>query len=310
MLKDVLKTCLGIRNNEAVLIVTDDNEVEIAAKLERAARRLSNEVIVVKMKPRSHHAEEPPKIIAEAMKSSDVVIMPTTMSLTHTDAKKDACKKGARIASMPGITMQMLKRGAMLADYGEVKAKSVKIAKMLNKAKEIKIATAGCDFKADVSKRKAVADSGIMTKKGACGNLPAGEGFIAPVEGKSQGKLVFDGSFGGVGVLKKPLRLIIEKGRVVKCEGEKGKLARIFKKYKNADCIAEIGIGTNPKARIIGNVLEDEKVWGTAHVALGDNHTFGGKTRAEVHLDGIIKKPSIWLDGKEIMKEGEFLCFQ
>ncbi|MDI6655370.1 MAG: aminopeptidase, partial [Candidatus Hydrothermarchaeota archaeon] len=72
MLSNVLKTCLNIRKNEVVLIVTDDNKLEVAAELESAARRLSGEVLVIKMKPRSHHAEEPPEAVADAMRSADV----------------------------------------------------------------------------------------------------------------------------------------------------------------------------------------------------------------------------------------------
>ncbi len=309
MLINILKTCLGIKKNEIVLIVTDDSKLDVAAELEEAAKHLSKEVLLIKMKPRSHHAEEPPTAVAEAMKSSDVVIAPTTMSLTHTDARKKACEAGARVATMPGITREMLREGALLADYSAVKKRTDKIARLLTKASEIKIKTyLGSDFSASLKGRKGIADSGIFTKKGTFGNLPAGEAFIAPVEGSSSGTLIFDGSFSSIGMLKEPLRLQIEKGKVAGCEGGNAdKMMQMLKKYKNASNIAEIGIGTNEKARLIGNVLEDEKVFGTAHVALGDNHTFGGKTRAEIHLDGIIKKPNVWLDGRQIMREGELI---
>lgn len=304
MLSDILKTCLNIRKNEVVLIVTDDDKLNVAAELESAARQLSNEVLAVKMKPRSHHAEEPPEAVASAMRSADVVIAPTTMSLTHTDARKKACEAGARVATMPGITMEMLREGALLADYNAVKKRTDKIARLLTKAREIRIETSlGSDFRASLRGRKGIADSGIFTKKGAFGNLPAGEAFIAPVEGSSSGILVFDGSFSSIGVLKEPLKLQIKKGKVVSCE----RMMQVLKKYKNASNVAEIGIGTNEKARLTGNVLEDEKVFGTAHIALGDNHTFGGRTRAEIHLDGIIKKPNLWLDGRQIMREGELI---
>ncbi|MFH1774945.1 MAG: aminopeptidase, partial [Methanobacteriota archaeon] len=225
------------------------------------------------------------------------------------DARKKACEAGARAATMPGITMEMLREGAFLADYSVVKKRTDKIARLLTKAKEIRIKTSlGSDFSASLRGRKSIADSGIIAKKGAFGNLPAGEAFIAPVEGSSSGVLVFDGSFSSLGVLREPLKLQIEKGKVASCEGsDAGKMMQVLKKYKNASNVAEIGIGTNEKARLIGNVLEDEKVFGTAHVALGDNHTFGGKTRAEIHIDGIIKRPDVWLDGRQIMREGELL---
>jgi leucyl aminopeptidase (aminopeptidase T) len=300
-----LKASLGIKKGETVLIVTDDNKLKIAEAIERAAKKLSSEVLLLKMSPRAQHAEEPPKAVSEAMKRADVVIIPTTKSLSHTDARKAACKAGARVASMPGITQQMFRKGGLKADYSKIKRISEKVATRLTGAKEVRIKTwEGCDFTARLSGRKGVADTGIITKKGAFGNLPAGEGFIAPVEKKSQGTLVFDGSFAGLGVLTHPLKITVEKGKATKIEGDRGKLKKML---TNGDNIAEVGIGTNPKAKLIGNVLEDEKVMGTAHVAFGDNHTFGGKIKANVHLDGIIKRPDIYLDSTKIMENGRFV---
>lgn len=300
-----LKASLGIKKGEIVLIVTDDDKLKIAETIERAAKKLTNEVLVLKMCPLAQHAEEPPKAVSEAMKHADVVIIPTTKSLSHTSARKAACKVGVRVASMPGITQQMFRKGGLTADYSKVERISGRVAKMLTKAREVRIKTRqGGDFKAKLAGRKGIADTGILTKKGAFGNLPAGEGFIAPLEGKSEGSLVFDGSFAGLGVLVKPLKITIERGKAVKIEGDRGKLEKML---TNGDNIAEVGIGTNPRAKLIGNVLEDEKVMGTVHVAFGDNHTFGGKIKANVHLDGIIKRPDIYLDNKKIMENGRFV---
>ncbi len=305
-LSDIFRTCLGIKSDEGVLIVTDDAMLDVAAEVEKAAKELSDEVMVARMKPRTRHAEEPPAAIASAMKAGDVVLIPTSKSLSHTDARKRACESGARIASMPGITMAMLRSGGMTADYGVVKKISESIAKRLTEAEGIRIASeAGTDFEASLTGRKGFADTGIFTEKGAFGNLPAGEGFIAPVEGESKGKLVFDGSFAREGLVKRPIKLVVEAGRVVgKASSEEiGEYLR----YENADNVAEIGLGTNPKASLIGIVLEDEKVLGTVHVAIGDNHTFGGLTKADVHLDGVMRSPTVWLDGEEIMRKGRLL---
>lgn len=309
MLRKILSTCLGIKRRESVLIVTDENKLDVASEIESSARELSGEVLLLKMRSRKRHAEEPPRAVAEAMKRSDVVMAPTTFSLTHTEARKKACEAGARIATMPGITLEMLREGAMLADYTEVKKKSEKLARLISAAKEIKIETAlGCDFRASLKGRNGRADTGIFRKRGSWGNLPAGEAFVAPLEGTASGTLVFDGSFSSLGVLAAPLKVSIARGKVASCEGEKAeKLNEILGRYKNARNTAEIGFGTNERARIIGNVLEDEKVLGTVHVAIGDNHTFGGRTRAEVHLDGIITRPSVWLDEKLVMREGELI---
>lgn len=305
MLRDILETCLGIRREESVLIVTDYGKLDIALEIEKAVAGLSDEVITLKMKPRSRHAEEPPEAVARAMASADVCILPTTKSLSHTDARKKACEAGSRIASMPGITMEMLTSGGMTADYVEVKKISEAVANELTAAQKIRITTPmGTDYVASLEGRKGLADTGIFTERGAFGNLPAGEGFIAPMEGESNGHLVFDGSFAREGLLEKPIVIEVSDGRAKNTNSEE---VKGYLKYKNADNIAEIGIGTNPNARIIGNVLEDEKVMGTVHIALGDNHTFGGSIKAEVHLDGIMKAPDVWLDGRQIMKNGRLI---
>ena len=82
-------------------------------------------------------------------------------------------------------------------------------------------------------------------------------------------------------------------------------LENIFKSIENSTNVAEIGVGTNPMARLSGNVLEDEKVLGTVHVAFGSNTSFGGSVDAELHLDGIIKYPTVFVDTHVIIKDGK-----
>ena len=310
-LAEIFKTTLGIKREEEVLLITDDGMLEVARLIEGALRELSDEVLVLRMKPRKMHGEEPPRVVAEAMRHADVVLAPTSKSLSHTSARKRACEAGARVATLPGITLEMLTSGGMLADYHEVRRLAEEVAEKLSKAERIRIKTArGTDFEAGLKGRKALADTGILTKKGDFGNLPAGEAFIAPVEGESEGVLVFDGSFGILGKLAEPLRIRIAEGKAVEVEGDEGRISTLFQRYANASNVAEIGIGVNPRAQVMGNVLEDEKAFRTIHVAFGDNHTFGGNTRAEVHLDGVMLNPDVWLDGEKLMEKGKLLCFR
>ncbi|GAI14876.1 unnamed protein product, partial [marine sediment metagenome] len=138
-------------------------------------------------------------------------------------------------------------------------------------------------------------------------NLPAGEAYIAPVENKSNGNIVVDGSFAPIGFLKNKVTLEIKNGQIVSLKGNQ-RLNAVFKKYgKKERTLCEFGIGTNPKAKITGNVLEDEKVLGSIHIAFGHNLGFGGKNKAKIHLDGVIKKPSVWIDEQQIIKKGKFL---
>ena len=99
----------------------------------------------------------------------------------------------------------------------------------------------------------------------------------------------------------------VEKGEAVKISDGGCKIAEYFKSIKNARNIAEFGIGTNYQARVIGNILQDEKVLGTCHIAFGNNSSFGGKVYSEMHIDNVIQKPTIVVDKEIIMKDGKIV---
>ncbi len=300
--KKVLE-CFGVKKGENVLIAVDTKTpISITKALFEAARNAGCEVMTVTMLPRTRHGEEPPLAIAEAMKHADVVIAPTTFSLTHTQAKIDACKRGARVASMPGITEKMMHSGAILADYDKVNDIAIRLNKQLENARKIRVTTQiGTDMEFNLEGCKWMMDTGLCKEPGCHGNLPAGELYIAPED--ANGVFVVDGSMSGFGILDSPLEFTVRKRYVVGIEGKQAKklnamLEAVGEKARN---IAEFGIGINPQAKLIGNVLEDEKVGGTVHIALGDNSTFGGDVIAGIHLDGIITKPKLFVNGEEFI---------
>ncbi|MCJ7720470.1 MAG: aminopeptidase [Candidatus Hadarchaeum sp.] len=300
-----VRTCMGVKPSESVLIVTDKPRVKIAEAIRKAAEEVAKETLLMVMRERTRHGEEPPKAVEKAMCAADVVFAPTTYSLTHTQARLRATKAGARIATMPMITEDMMMRGAMLADYKKVRTLTMKVVKLLNKASEVEIETrAGTELYMSIANRKAHPDTGIFHNPGDFGNLPAGEAFIAPVEGTAEGRVIVDGSM--VDRVRGTVEIMFEKGFAQKIAGSPApRLEKMLRKAGlKAMNLAEFGIGTNPKAKLIGNVLEDEKVLGTCHIALGDNSTFGGRVKAGIHVDGIIKHPTIKLDGKIVMREG------
>jgi leucyl aminopeptidase (aminopeptidase T) len=203
------------------------------------------------------------------------------------------------------ITEGMMYRGVMLADYRKVSRLTQKVSDLLTKSSEAEIATpAGTDLHLNIAGREAHSDTGIFHKPGDFGNLPAGEAFIAPIEGDAEGRAVIDGRLGGMrGVIK----IVVRKGWAKKISGKPSRKIRkmLDEAGPKAYNLAEFGIGTNPKARLFGNPLEDEKVLGTCHVALGDNSTFGGKVRAGIHIDGVLLRPTIKLDDKTLMRDGQ-----
>jgi leucyl aminopeptidase (aminopeptidase T) len=302
--RTAIYTCMGVKKGEFVLILTDTEKETIGEALFEMAQEARAEAIIVKMLPRKRHGEEPPKPIAEMMRNADVVIAPTQFSVTHTQARKRANRAGARIATMPGIITKMMSSGGMTADFKMMEKGVKRLARILEGTKTIKIITeVGTDLEVSVEGRKWYKDTGICHKKGEFMNLPAGEVFIAPKEGTANGKLIIDGAFWEM--LENPVEIDVKDGYAKRITGTKEIAKQISKRGKEGSNIAEVGIGMNPKAKIIGNVLEDEKVMGTVHVALGDNSTFGGKCSAGIHIDGIIKNPTLLADDLPIMENGK-----
>lgn len=306
--RTALVRCLQLKPEETLLVVCDPPCFDVGTALWEIGRGMCREAVMVQMSPREQNGNEPPDEVAGMFGKFDVAVMPTSKSLTHTQARRDACAKGTRIATLPGITIDSFER-TMDADWEELNRETTAMADMLTKAQSVKITTAaGTDLTFDIDGRTAKADCGMIAEPGSYGNLPAGEAFLAPMEHTAQGVLVIDGSFPFAGILDTPLRLEIEDGFVVKASGHPcaAKLKEIFDTYgRNARNVAEFGVGTLPTARITGSILEDEKVKGTIHIAVGDNASMGGGVHVPVHFDGIVRRPDVFLDGQKWMVNGE-----
>ncbi|HMN17451.1 MAG: aminopeptidase [Ignavibacteriota bacterium] len=306
-----IRDCMGAKKNEKILVITDEIKREIGLSLHQNAIRLGYHSLLVEMKSGKINGEEPSDEVADLMQKFDVVFCPTAKSLTHTDARRNASAKGVRIATFPGITKDVMIRG-LNADYKKISALTIKLQKILETGKEIRVtAPAGTDISFSIAGRKAYASKGLFHAKGESGNLPTGEAFLAPVEGTANGVFVVDGSMAGLGLIKNAnIKIEVENGFAAKISG--GVIAKKLKAMldsvgKNARNIAEFGIGTNDSAKLSGVLLEDEKVMGTIHIALGNNVSMGGSVNVPIHLDGVVKKPTVWMDNKLLMKDGKLL---
>ncbi len=305
--KVVFMECMNLKPDETVVIVVDQGTREIGQSFHDYAKNIATESILVEMDERENNGQEPPKAIANLMCTADVLILATSKSLSHTVARFEANKCGARVASMPGITKDMVER-TLTKSYTKIHELGAAFKEILDSGSEVQLVSpAGTDLTFSILGRKAANDDGMIRTAGSFGNLPAGEAYIAPVEGSAEGTLVLDASMSGIGLLEKPLQIEIKDGLAVQAKGDGARwLENIFSSYgEGARNVAELGIGTNPYATITGAVLEDEKVLGTVHIALGDNSTFGGTVQADSHLDGIITNPTLIIDGLVVIKDGE-----
>lgn len=306
--KTVLTQCMGAQAGEKVLVVTNPEYQRIGETIYREAIKLGAEAALLYYPKGKMNGEEPPPLIAAAMARSDIVVAPTVASITHTKARKSACKAGARVATMPGITEEFFVRG-LSADYNELSGLTKRIYRILDEARVAHVTSpSGCDLVLDIRNRAKISDGDLKTR-GAFSNLPTGETELAPRTAK--GVLVVDRC---AEYITEPTRLEIDKGYIVKFDGNASgrRFRRLIEKAmeydgnKNASFIAEFAIGTNKKAKITGVMLEDEKVYGTCHVAFGDNTSYaGGKNESTLHMDVIVFKPTIKLDGATIMKDGK-----
>ena len=235
----------------------------------------------------------------------DVVIALSHFSTTHTTYRKILTDYfGTRYASMPLFEPDMF-LGPMDVDWDYVSKLSLDIAEVLTEGEYVEVKSPyGVNLEFSIEGRRGIPDTGMLTEKGAYGNLPAGEAFIAPLEESAYGKLVI--LYAPTRKLKHPITLTFKDGAVESMEGfeeYRYELEKVFDEEPNARYIAEFGIGTNPKARRPDNLLEAEKIMGTVHIAIGDNHTFGGKNKVSFHTDYVVFEPTVVVGGRGWRKE-------
>jgi len=304
-----LEDYMGVSQDETLLVVCDEHRRDIGLALFENGKRMAMESIYVEMKSREMNGNEPPDQVASLMRKVDVVLCPTTRSLTHTDARRRASELGVRVGTMPGITQETMER-CFSADYQKVMQQTLEVEELMKKCYSIRVTSKiGTDITLNIKKRKVFASTGILRTIGQSGNLPSGEVYVAPNEAKVNGTVVFDGSFAGIGLLKNPITVQIIDGYARSIEGkeEADDLKMMLETGgRHAYAVGEFGIGTNYKAKLCGHILEDEKVLGTIHIAFGNNISMGGKVNVPIHLDGLVKRPTVFFDDVKIMENGKF----
>ena len=298
---------IGLKQTDKVLVVTDAAKINVGKAFAMVCRGLGAETVMALMPMSGEHGNEPPATIAAAMKAADVVFAPTTHAITHTQSRLDASAAGARVAILRGVDEDMMINGGMTGDFNEIKAITGRVANALSGADDIRVTSlAGTDVSFKITGRKVFRLDGFFQEEMGFAGLPGGESPTSPVEGTANGTIVFDYSMDSIGRLSQPLVLEVKDGKVVSVKGSSEEVHIIeqhFERDDNARNIAEFAIGTNPSARLIGNLAEDKKLMGTVHFAIGDNKSLGGTVEASIHLDGLMVKPTVVADNKLIIVE-------
>lgn len=318
--RSVIRTCLQIRPFEPVLIVTDPESSAIGRALYEAAAEVTDRTLMMMM-PTSHKkGSEPPDYVAELMRKQDVVILATKSSLTHTKARINASRTGrTRIISMPGINENMFSIGGMTADYNALQKEISGLTSIFRRKRDVRVTSpGGTDIRFSIGAKWRTDDNGICNRPGQVMNLPSGRVFVFPKEDTMNGRIVIDGSWEG-NLIQEPIIMEVENG-IVKNISESeisekinsifAEVSKPLNKSKAAlvKTVAEFGFGMNSRAKVVGNLLEDQVVRGAAHFVLGDNSAYGGKNNIGLQMRGVILKPTIELQDIDLVKDGKIIA--
>jgi len=295
--------CLGIEADETVVVVTDDERQPIGEALYAAASDVTDDVTILRYPPGDQHGAEPPAPVAAALRDADAFLAPTTKSLSHTRARSRASDAGVRGATLPGITEDVFTTG-LDADYATIRRHCADVIAQVRDADEVRVTTdAGTDITFEPGAREWRQDTGMVHEPGDFSNLPAGEVFVSPES--ADGTYVVDGTMMPHGLLEgQELRFEVTDGFVTEIADDAVRAEVEAAADEVGDAaynLAELGIGTNVAVTdLVGSVLLDEKAAGTVHIAIGDDAGIGGDTDAPLHLDGIVREPTVYADGEAV----------
>lgn len=302
-----------VKPGDRVVVLTDwKTDVVIPEAVCEGVAILGGEPCLISYPPLAAFGNEPPEFLQGVIAAHDAMIACTSTALTHTNLVRTALASGVKYLGMAGLDLDMFRNGACLADYNKLYAFTKALSSVVESAQRVRITSEeGTDLSFTIAGRPAFCLAGLVTDTDPVAAFPDGEVACAPVEGSANGVAMVNGSMHGVGTCVEAIRIDFENGFAVNISGGvqahqlKQLLARVGD--SNSFNLAEFAIGTNPMARMVGSLQEDKKALGTIHIAIGDNCTLGGVTESKTHLDGVVLRPSIWLDNMQFMQHGEVI---
>lgn len=309
----ILTVSFKAKAGEKLLIITDPTLVEVAESLAAAGEQIGCETVITIMRPREWDGEEPPAVVAEAMKTADLVAFPTVRDIAHTAATKAALQTGTRILSLAGCASEILMEGGIDEDFDRVRPLCDRVAAMLGAGGTVRLTNpAGTNVEVDITERPGNSHACVADTPGSFTGVPNIEANISPVS--AEGTIVFDGSVPNLrgaerGVLREPIRLTVREGSITEVEGgiDARNLDTLWKQQKDPSAynIAQLAIGLNPSIRALnGLIVNDHGAWGTVHFGIGTSTNLGGEVKAKGHIDGIMLRPTLSIDGVPVIEDG------
>jgi leucyl aminopeptidase (aminopeptidase T) len=314
--RKVVRACAQVRTGEKVLVVADTGSTSlvVAEVLAAAALEVTPEVVTIVMTPREVDGDEPPAVIRAALAAADVGLLPVSYSISHSAAVHDALGRGTRVLSLPAMTTpEMLVRGGPEADFAAQAPVCRRVAELLTEASTAHLTTpAGTDCAFDLRGRAGNAHDCLLDRPGKFSAFPWIEANIAPVEGGVDGVLVFDGSIPNLrlgGLLREPVVCTVARGRIVQVEGgpEATMIRKVWEALGDAAVytIAQLAVGLNPQILTLTGRWTDHGAFGTVHIGIGTSANLGGATRAVAHFDGMMFRPTLRLDNRVLLADGD-----
>jgi leucyl aminopeptidase (aminopeptidase T) len=310
--KSLIENAAMLKKNEKVLIITDRETKFIGDLIKDYCMNYTKEILHITIPCAQNHGERVPENVEKIMLNSSTIFGLTKKSMAHTKARLNASNKGAKYLSLPFYSEEVLAFESLQINFRQLIEKAENLAEIFSQGEKVKILSSnGTNLEFSIKNRTGNPAPGCCYKKGIIASPPDSETNIAIVENSTNGVLVVDGSIPieGFGLLDSPIIIEFKDGFAISFKGDRAScLENIFNLTKNnqSRIAAEFGVGLNPKAKLIGNMLQDEGSLGTVHIGIGANSTIGGLNHVNFHLDHIIRNPSFSVDNNLIMNQGKF----
>lgn len=314
-IRHILDHCGGLQAGEEALILCDPTTRDLAEAFLVEAAVTTKGAELREFPAATQHGGEPPADIAVRMRSADLIVSLCSFSLAHSRARTAAAGEGARFLSLPQYSWELLESPAITTDYVAREPITRRLGQVLTAGESLRVRSrGGTDMVLDGRGRTANCCPGFVRRPGDLGSPPDIEVNVSPLETKSEGVAVIDGSITcpEIGLLRDPVAVFVRGGRIERFECEDSKLVTLLERmFEGPDSkrrvLAECGVGLNPHAELTGTMLTDEGALGCMHFGFGANHTVGGQNEVDFHLDFVFPHASLDVDGVAVLADGELV---